>query len=133
MKKFNLLAICLIAFTGLLFTACKKDKPSQAELLRGIWGVESFESKLVENGVIKESEKYIGKAGDFVNFKDEKNLEYSLDGEKETLIYQLLENNKIFIDEELYTIVTLTSTELVLTSKSGDNLNFEEETIRLKK
>ncbi|MBK7884166.1 MAG: hypothetical protein IPJ81_10515 [Chitinophagaceae bacterium] len=101
-------------------------------MINGKWEVVSIQIKTVTNGDI-ENESYIGKPSDFVNFKDDNTVQSSVDEIGETVLYKILPDNKVSIDNEIFDIKTLTTNTCILYSKTViDNNNSEEQTISLK-
>jgi hypothetical protein len=133
MKKFNLVTICLIVLGATLFTACKKDKPSQTELLNGKWKVISVNTKDVEKGIVN-NDAYAGKVTDFITFKENNVVEIAIDGPAKAELFTLLPNNKIIIAGDEFDIKTLTANSCILFHKDFvDDKNFEEQTVTLSK
>lgn len=133
MKKLNLLKISFLILGIILFNACKKDKPSQKDLLLGTWNISSLESKTIQNNQVTEVFNYAGKDGDLITFKNDNTVSYVLDGEKDNMTFEILPNNKLLIDEDVYIINTLTKNLCALTLKIGDDKNYDEQVVNLKR
>lgn len=122
MKKISFI---IVGLSALLFISCQKDTneadtapiQNKAKIL-GKWKLESHVEKYYEPvNTLTENYEYIGEAGDSVVFRSD-DLVYSytprFNQNPEISDYKLKGLNKIEIDDEEYTIVKLTDTQLHL-------------------
>lgn len=119
-----------------MFAACKKDKDQTTQdKIAGKWNIsrEIYKEGFAGSPVF--SDTTIGQAGDYFNFRTDGMAEVNYDGDKEILPYKLQGDTAIlFSTTNLFKIITLTSTQLVLHEKrtlSGSN--YIEETFELKR
>ncbi len=133
MKKFNLLAICLMLLGGALFTACKKDKPTQEDLIVGKWKVATIDNESSINGNKVSSETYIGKITDFILFGNDNKVQKNIDGTEDFSEYKILPNNKIMINNEIGSIKQLTANTCTIYFISTNNNLTQEQTLNLTK
>lgn len=127
-----ILALAMIA--GLIFaSSCKKDKDNGLSL-KGKWNVVSIQDRYVENGTETDNDTYTGVAGDYVDFRNDNKVYSHFDGDDDVADYEILENNKVIIDEDTFEIQSLTSASARLYQKWIEDANtFEEFTINLKR
>jgi hypothetical protein len=119
----------------LTVTACKKDKSEvQAPTLTGKWGIANMLNKEIVNGATMYSDNYTGTAADYMEFKTDNTLSYFVDGFGLILSYQILPDNKLKIEDDIFTIQSLTknSASLILKESYGTN-TYDEITINLKR
>ena len=132
MKKIILSAV----FGTLFLTACDKDKPVQppAPSLIGKWGVVSVHEKEIYNGAVIYDDNYTGQASDYMEFKSDNTLSFSIDGFNLIINYKLLPNNKVEISGDTLTIQSLTANSATLYQKDDYGPNsFDETTYSLKR
>ena len=117
-------------------TACHKDKPVQppAPSLIGKWGVVNIHEKEIDNGAIVYDDIYTGQAADYMEFKSDNTLSFSIDGIGLILNYKLLAGNKVEISGDTLTIQNLTASSATLYQKYNNGSNsFDETTYNLKR
>ena len=130
MKKIILASV----FATLFVTACHKDPPAPAPSLIGKWGVVNILDKEVDNGTIVYNDNYTGQASDYMEFKSDNTLSFSIDGFSLIINYKLLPNNKVEISGDTLTIQSLTANGATLYQKDDTGSNsFEETTYNLKR
>ncbi|WP_104384533.1 lipocalin family protein [Sphingobacterium sp. HMA12] len=149
-NKVQFLTITLCLFL-LLFTGCSKDNEGldgdaeQTEKnIIGKWDLEKYVSQLVPG----ETDTYVGKAGEWAEFKKDGTGSQRWDDgdgrfDLEPFTWKVKDNKLIFKEdrddeEEAFTILKLTNHELIFkgegTSKNGDGQNIKwVETYYLKK
>ena len=132
MKKIILSAV----FGTLFLTACDKNgpEPPPAPSLIGKWGVVNILEKEVDNGAVVYNDNYTGQASDYMEFKSDNTLSFSIDGFSLIINYKLLPNNKVEISGDTLTIQSLTANGAILYQKDDTGSNsFEETTYNLKR
>jgi len=132
MKKIILSAV----FGTLFLTACDKNgpEPPPAPSLIGKWRVVNILEKEVDNGAIVYNDNYTGQAADYMEFKSDNTLSFSIDGFDLIINYKLLPNNKVEISGDTLTIQSLTANGATLYQKDDNGANsFEETTYNLKR
>ena len=133
MKKIILASVIAILF----LTACDKngpEPPTPAPSLIGKWGLVNILEKEVDNGAVVYNDNYTGQASDYMEFKSDNTLSFSIDGFSLIINYKLLPNNKVEISGDTLTIQSLTANGATLYQKDDTGSNsFEETTYNLKR
>ena len=132
MKKIILSAV----FGTLFLTACDKNgpEPPPAPSLIGKWGVVNILDKEVDNGTIVYNDNYTGQTSDYMEFKSDNTLSFSIDGFNLIINYKLLPGNKVEISGDTLTIQSLSANSATLYQKDDTGSNsFEETTYNLKR
>ena len=132
MKKIILASV----FATLFVTACDKSRPAPppAPSLIGKWGVVNILEKEVDNGTVVYDDNYTGQASDYMEFKSDNTLSFSIDGFNLIINYKLLPGNKVEISGDTLTIQNLTANSATLYQKDDNGANsFEETTYNLKR
>jgi len=132
MKKIILSAV----FGTLFLTACDKNgpEPPPAPSLIGKWGVVNILDKEVDNGTIVYNDNYTGQTSDYMEFKSDNTLSFSIDGFNLIINYKLLPGNKVEISGDTLTIQSLTANSATLYQKDDYGSNsFDETTYNLKR
>jgi len=132
MKKIILSAV----FGTLFLTACDKNgpEPPPAPSLIGKWGVVNILDKEVDNGTIVYNDNYTGQTSDYMEFKSDNTLSFSIDGLNLIINYKLLPGNKVEISGDTLTIQSLTANSAILYQKDDNGSNsFDETTYSLKR
>jgi hypothetical protein len=131
MKKFILLSTLATLFA----VACnKKDSAPEAPSLIHKWSLVNSHYLEMDNGTVMEDDNYIGTPADYVEFKSDNKFYSLVGGQKDTVDYQLLPNNKVTIDGETYTIQELTMNSGKLYQKNSLSADtYDEVTINLKR
>ncbi len=116
----------------IITSSCKKNKNDEITL-KGKWNVVSIiyhEVYLGENY----DDNYIGKSGDYVDFKSGNVLHVHIDGDDDTDTYEILTNDRLVIGEDTLQIQSLTSSTVRLYQKVIVNAtDYSENTINLKR
>ena len=123
-------------FATLFVTACHKDKPEPppAPSLIGKWGVVNILEKEIDNGTIVYNDNYTGQTSDYMEFKSDNTLSFSIDGFNLIINYKLLPGNKVEISGDTLTIQSLTANSAILYQKDDYGSNsFDETTYSLKR
>src|SRR6188474_1187083 len=123
-------------FATLFVTACDKSgpEPLPAPSLIGKWGVVTVHEKEIDNGAIVYDDIYTGQAADYMEFKSDNTLSFSIDGIGLILNYKLLPGNKVEISGDTLTIQSLTANGATLYEKYDNGPNsFDEITYTLKR
>lgn len=110
---YSILGLCLLALVS-----CQKDdaEPTTLQKLSGVWKIEKVIDECYQPvNTLIDREETAGRDGDAVEFKDNGVVYvYSkIDGDDQTT-YEVLNSNTIKIEDEIYTITRLTTTELNL-------------------
>jgi hypothetical protein len=115
MKKIILAMLCVSA---VVFTSCKKDDagPETAEKILGAWKLQKAVDEYYQPvNTLVDIEETLGTAGDSVVFRKD-NMVYSysdVEGD-DVAPYEIVNETTIKIEDELYDIKKLTSTQLYL-------------------
>ncbi len=128
------LILALAMITGLIFaSSCKKNKDNGLSL-KGKWNIVSTQFRHVENGTETDNYTYTGVAGDYVDFRNDNKVYSHVDGDDGVAHYEILENNKVIIDEDTLEIQSLTSASVRLYQKRIEDANtFKEIAVKLKR
>lgn len=109
---YSILGLCLLTLVS-----CQKDSAETTlQKLSGVWKMEKVIDEYYRPvNTLIDSDETPGRDGDAVEFKDNGVVHvYSkIEGDDETT-YELLNDNTIKIEDEIYTITKLTSAELNL-------------------
>lgn len=110
---FSILGLCLLALVS-----CQKDspEPTTQQKISGVWKMEkAIDEYYRPVNTLIDTDETTGRDGDAVEFKDNGVVYiYSkIDGDDQTT-YEILSDNTIKIEDEIYTITKLTATELNL-------------------
>ena len=128
--------ILALVFGTLFLTACNKNNPElpPAPSLIGKWGVVNILEKEIDNGTIVYNDNYTGQTSDYMEFKSDNTLSFSIDGFNLIINYKLLPNNKVEISGDTLTIQSLTANSATLYQKDDNGSNsFDETTYNLKR
>lgn len=131
MKKL-LLSSAILAV--LIISACKKSNNSStaSPSLMGKWGVVSVSDTMVINGSVLYSDNYMGTPSDYLEFRSDGKAHAFINGNDNTVDYQLQGSDKVIIDGQLYSIQVLTTTNCRLYYNDyTDANNYSHETINL--
>jgi len=107
----QLLIISLVI--GTFLTACNKDKEKPAPSLKGKWTVENSILKVYSGGTLVDTETQPGN-GSTMDFQDNGNCVVTDSGGDETLLYTIMPESKVKIDEDIFEIRSLTATSVTL-------------------
>jgi hypothetical protein len=131
MKKFILFS----AIATLFALSCdKKDSAPEAPSLIHKWNLVNAYYIEMDNGTVIDEDNYVGTTADYWEFKSDNKFYSLVGGQKDTVDYQLLPDNKVMIDGDTATIQELTMNSAKLYQKyslSADT--YFEYTINLKR
>jgi hypothetical protein len=110
MKKLVLYSTILM----ILLMACKKDPPPPVEVsIKGKWTVENVVIKEFVNGVLGNTDIEPGD-GTILDFQDNGHLVSNSGGTITSVVYTLKPNSRIEIDNEMFEIKNLTTSNVTL-------------------
>jgi hypothetical protein len=131
MKKAFLFTTAIILLAT-VFSSCKKDKQTTAQKLQHNWTFVSEVDNSHDAGG-DNIDTIEGVQGDFINFNSNGTVSSQYDGSASTTPYTLIGDTQVSIIGEIFTIKTLTDTQLVLYAKDGSATEYDETTFNLKR
>jgi hypothetical protein len=131
MKKVFLFTMATILLAS-VFTSCKKDKQTTAQKLQHNWTfINEIDNSHDASG--DNIDTIAGVTGDFFNFSSNGTVSSQFDGSTDTVPYTLMSDTQVSVIGEVFTIKTLTDTQLILYAKDGSATEYDETTINLKR
>lgn len=135
MKKIVLL-LSAAALTAVLFSACKKDDNNDADSvndrIRAKWDLNSITSDDYFGGDHnRDTTTFTG--AEYVEFRSDNRVVANFGIGTDTSAYTVLDNSRIIIDTDTFSIATLNNNSLVLYQKDIAGANYFEQTINLSK
>ncbi len=130
MKK--ILFILALITSIITSPSCKKNKNDEITL-KGKWNVVSIKYHEVYLGE-NYDDNYTGVAGDYIDFRSGNICRVHIDGDDDTYTYEILNNDRLVIEEDTLQIQSLTSSTVLLYQKVIVNgTDYSENTINLKR
>lgn len=135
MKTIKIALITLMTVCSLV--SCKKDSKEKttAEKIQAKWSLVSIvDSETVTGGATPTSSTQMGKAGEYVQFKNDGKAYIKNDGEAEQVVpYTVNSDTQLTLDGDQYTIKVLTDNSLVIYLKKNFTGGYYESTVSLSK
>ena len=137
MKKI-ITSIAIVTLFTFCLTACKKSSDAQQpqttlEKIQAKWQLQTF----LENDHYSGSDhitNITGTANDYLDFKTDGKIYYSLQGHKDTVTYSLVSDIQLLIHgTSKYDIRTLTANSFIFYGKNVSGSDYLEETFTMKK
>lgn len=134
MKK--LISALLLATTFFALTGCKKDKAPEKtnqEKIIGNWKMVSLDYEVTRPGQPTEKESEPAVQGDYFDFRADGKLFYVFSGSRERSTVYTIENDKLKIEGEEFTIKELTNNKLAFEQVSVTSTRTTRETYNFTK
>ena len=111
--------LAMLCLSALVLTACQKDdapEPLNSEKILGTWRLQKAVDEYYQPvNTLVSTDEVIGTVGDSIVFKNNGEVyTYSPTEGNDKTTYRFINENTIEIEDELYEIKTLTTTELYL-------------------
>ncbi|MEO6683797.1 MAG: hypothetical protein ABIN48_13325 [Ginsengibacter sp.] len=124
------LILSFVIIISIMISSCEKNKVKLS--LQGKWEIVNISIVEVENGVKIYEENYLGKPGDYIDFRSDNKVYSEVDGVEDVGNYTLLKDNKVIVEGDTLEIRSLTKSSVTLFLKSYTNsTSFDESTINL--
>ena len=134
MKK-TLIAVSILAFFSIAFTACKKEKTKTvAERIVGTWQLTNIVYNQHTNGADHTVSSNDFTSSDTYQFTKEGTVYVNIQGQSDSSTYSITADNRLtIVDDETYDIKTLDDHALVLYIKTTSGSVYEEATVTFKR